>query len=409
MFRNYLVTALRNMARHKLYSFINIAGLTIALSCAILIILFVRDELSWDRWVPGSANLYRLSTTLNYPGRPAEHFAITSFPLLPAIKASVPEVLAATHIVPEDVTVGVGHNQFYETVQVVDPEFFRVIRLPFSEGGSDGIFNQPNSVVISQSIARKYFGTSDPLHKTITVSGTVCGRGACETYVRPLVVRGIIQDLPHNSQLEASILFPTTSAADGMTSRQKESWTFLSGFCFVLFVLGSDTKIVTRKINAVIDGSIDAGKIVNIRGRGSDFEHVNLTRFWDVHLSNEKFNFDMKQAGSAETVSGLAAIAVLVLLIASFNYTNLTIAQANLRAREIALRKCFGAQRRQIAVQFLGESVLLALLSFPLALSGVETILPIYNRILARPLQPNYQDNWWLFLGFGAIALLVGL
>ena len=409
MFRNYLVTALRNIARHRLYSFINIAGLAIALSCAILIILFVRDELSWDRWVPGSANLYRLSTTLNYPGRPAEHFAITPFPLLPAIKESVPEVLAVTHIIPEDVTVGVGRNQFYETVQVVDPGFFQVIKLPFSEGGSDGVFAQPNSVVISQSIARKYFGASDPLRKIMTVSGTVCEVGACKTYTRPLVVRGIIRDLPHNSQLEANILFPTTSAADEMTPRQKESWTSLSGFSYVSLVSGADAKAVTRKINAVIDRSFDTRKIVNIRLRGSDFEHVNLTRFWDVHLSDEKFNFDMKQAGNAETVSGIAAIAVLILLIASFNYTNLTIAQANLRAREIALRKCFGAQRRQIAVQFLGESVLSALLSFPLALSVVETILPVYSSILGRPLQPNYLDNWWLFLGFAAIAVLVGL
>ena len=117
----------------------------------------------------------------------------------------------------------------------------------------------------------------------------------------------------------------------------------------------------------------------------------------------------MKQAGDRETVYGLGAIAILILLIASFNYTNLTVAQANLRAKEIALRKCFGAQRRQIALQFLGESLLLVGLSFPLALSVVETILPFYDRILARPLQLNYLDNWRLFLGFGAITILVGL
>ena len=284
MFRNYLVTALRNIVRHKLYSFINVCGLTIGLVCAILIILFVRDELSWDSWLPASANLYRLSTTLNYPGRPPEHFAITSFPLLPAAKESVPEILAATHIIPEDVTVGVGRNQFYETVQVVDPGFFQVIRLPFVEGTPDGIFAQPNSVVISQSTARKYFGTFDPLGKVIAVSGSVCAapKGTCQTYVQPLVVRGIIRDLPHNSQLEANILFPTTSAADELTQRGKQSWTYLSGYSYVLLAPGSDAKVITKKINEAIDRSFDARKLVNLKVRGSDFEHVRLTQFWDV-------------------------------------------------------------------------------------------------------------------------------
>jgi putative ABC transport system permease protein len=411
MIKNYLLVAIRNLVRHRLYSVINIAGLAIALSCAILIVLFVRDELSWDRWLPGSTNLYRLSTTLNYPGRPAEHFAITAFPLLAAVKENVPEVLAATHIVPEDVTIGAGGNQFYETAQVVDPGFFQVIKLPFVEGSPAGVFAQPNSAVISQSAARKYFGTSDPLRKIITVSGTVCAtpKGACQTSVRPLVVRGVVRDLPHNSQLVANVVFPTTSAADEMSLRQKENWTFLSGYSYISLAPGSDAKSITQKINQVIDRSFDAGKVVNLKLRGSEFEHIHLTRFWDVHLSTEKFNFDMKQAGSPETVYGIAAIAVLILLIAAFNYTNLTVAQANLRAKEIALRKCFGAQRRQVALQFLGESILLALLSFPVALSIVEAVLPLYNRVLARPLQLHYLDNWRLFLGFGALTFLVGL
>ena len=357
MFKNYLVIAFRNIIRHKLYSFINIAGLTIGLSCAILIILFVRDELSWDRWLPESKSLYRLSTTLNYPGRDPQHFAITSFPLLQAIKGHVPEVLGTAHMVPEDVTISVGHSQFYETAHAVDPDFFQVIRLPFAEGSPERIFAQPDSVVLSESIARKYFGTAQSLGKVITVSGTICPspKGSCQTYAHPLVVRGIIRDLPHNSQLEADILFPTTSVADEMTPRGKRSWTFLSGFSYVLLAPGSDTGNVARKINEAIDRSFDVRKVVNLKMRASDFEHIRLTQFWDVHLSDEKFSFDMRQAGDQETVYGLSIVGVLILLVAVFNYANLAIAQSTLCAKEIALRKCVGARRNQIALQFLGE------------------------------------------------------
>jgi len=411
MLRNYFVTALRNITRHKLYSFINIAGLTIALTCTILIVLFVRDELSWDRWLPGSGGLYRLSTTLNYPNRDPQHFAITSFPLLPAVKDAIPEIVGATHIVPEDVTIGVGQNQFYETADAVDPSFFQVIRLPFAEGSPEQVFAQSESVALSQSTARKYFGPSDPIGRIITVSGTVCPapRSGCQTYVRPLTVRGVFLDPPHNSQLDVKILFPTTSAADEMTERAKGNWLFLSGFSYVLLAPGSNANEVAGKINRVIDRSFDVRKIAGLNMRASDFERVRLTQFWDVHLSTEKFSFDMRPAGHADTVYGIAAMAGLILLIASFNYTNLAVAQAVLRAKEIALRKCVGARRWQIALQFLGESVTLAGISLILALSVVETILPSYSRLLARPLEFRYLEDWRLLLMLAALTVLLGL
>ena len=411
MIGNYLTIALRNIVRHKLYSFINIVGLTIGLTCAILIILFVRDELSWDRWLPGSRDLYRLSTTLAYPGRSPQHFAITAYPLLQTIKDHVPEVVGATHILPEDITIGVGNKRFFETAHAVDPGFFQVIGLPFVEGSAERIFDQPNSVVLSQSWATKYFGTAEPLGKVITVSGLVCPtpKSPCQTFTRPLIVRGIIRDLPHNSQLDLNILYPTTSVALMLTTRQRESWLFLSGFSYVSLAPGSDAAAVAQKVNDAIDRFFDVRKAVNLKMRPSAFEHIRLTQFWDVHLSDEKFAFDMTQAGDREIVYGISAIAVLVLLVAAFNYTNLAVAQSTLRAREIALRKCVGANRKQIAFQFLGESLLLTFLSLVLALSIAETVLPVFGRVLGRPLHLSYLADWPLLLSFVAMAALVGI
>src|ERR1700733_7060101 len=149
MLRHYLVTALRNFARHKLYSFINVAGLSIGLACAILIALFVRDELSYDRWIPDSANLYRIELTFHLPGRPPWPLATAPFPLLAAMQEEIPEVRAFTHLLPEAMTVAVGERHFLETVAVVDPKFFQVVKFPLVAGDPAHALMQPESIVLS--------------------------------------------------------------------------------------------------------------------------------------------------------------------------------------------------------------------------------------------------------------------
>jgi putative ABC transport system permease protein len=172
LLRHYLVTAARNLAKHKLYSFINIVGLSVGLACAIFIVLFLRDELSYDRWIPQSSNLYRIELTFHLAGRPPWPLATAPFPVLRAMQEEIPEVRATTHLLPEPMTVTVGNRQFFETVAVVDPGFFQVIRLPLVEGDPASVLAQPESIVLSQSVARKYFGDIDPLGKIVTVMGS---------------------------------------------------------------------------------------------------------------------------------------------------------------------------------------------------------------------------------------------
>ncbi|HEX3944271.1 MAG TPA: ABC transporter permease, partial [Rhizomicrobium sp.] len=151
--------------------FINIVGLAVGLACAIFIVLFIRDELSYDKWLPGTQNLYRVETAFYFPGHGYSSSANTPFPVPAALAAHIPEIQAQTHLIPERMTAKVSDRQFSEFVDVVDPDFFKIIQLPLVENNPAMVFAQAESAVLSQSEAQKYFGSEDPVGKTITMDG----------------------------------------------------------------------------------------------------------------------------------------------------------------------------------------------------------------------------------------------
>jgi len=410
MFRNYLTVALRNIVRHKLYSFINIAGLTVGLTCAIFIILFVRDQLSYDRWIPGTENLYRVEGTLNLPGKPPAPNAKMPFAAAQAMLDQIPEVQARTRLARRSTTILIGNRQFPESVAIVDPNFLQVIRLPLAAGDPASVFAKPESVVLSETTARKYFGSQSPIGKTITTSGQHCDDTYqnCQTQQLSLVVTGILRDLPHNTQLKAEILIPNTSVASGINQEMRENWLFLSSWGYVRLSPGADPDMVTAKFRTVIDHMVDPAKRANIRERGSELLTPQLTRFADAHLSTDQFG-GMTPAGSWTTVYGFIAIGTLILLIACFNFTNLATARAMMRAREIALRKVVGAKRLQLIVQFLGEALITAGVALVFALALVEGLLQVFNRIVGLPIEIDYIRDWELVVFIAGIGTVAGL
>jgi putative ABC transport system permease protein len=410
MFRHYLATSLRNIVRHKLYSFINIAGLAVGLACAIFIILFIRDEVSYDRWIPGSENLYRVENTINEPGRDPHRGTTIPFPVPQAMLEQIPEVKAMTHLIPQSMTVISGNRQFLEKVDLVDPGFFQVIRLPLVTGSPASVFAQPESIVLSQKAARKYFGGAPALGRTITIAGRQCDsdRQNCKMREWPLVVTGIMRDLPHNTQLQADLLIPNTSAADPMSQDDKKGWLWFYGRGYVQLAPDADPAAVVTKLKTILDRSFDPQKMINLNIRASQLMTPSLAPFRDDHLSTDQYG-GMTPAGSWTTVYGFAVIGLLILLVACFNFMNLATARAMLRAREISLRKCAGAARHQLIVQFLGESVLIALLALVLALAMVEVLLPAFDSFLARPIALDYLSDWPLTAAILAIAVMAGL
>jgi len=410
MFRDYLVIALRNIARHKLYSFINIAGLAVGLACVILIALFVRDELSYDKWIPGSDKLYRVEVTYHVPNRSDIVLAQTSMPLPVAMRDQIPEVRSATRLTQQHTTMIAGDRQFSETVAVVDPNFLQVVQLPLVTGDPRTVLSQRDTIVISQRIARKYFNDADPIGKTLATGRGRCNRDpVCANTAVALKVVGVMRDLPHNTQIDADILMPADSLADHSDPIQNRNWFSNNmNFGYVTLTPGATPAQVLAKLKPILDRYVDLSKFVNVKIPGSQVLDPRLTHFQDAHLTTDRYG-GMKPPGSMTTLYGMGVIGLLILLVACFNFMNLATARATMRAREISLRKCVGATRGQLMIQFLGESVVIALIALVLALALAEVLLPAYASFLGAPLALHYLADWPLMLAFISIAILAGL
>lgn len=413
MFRNYLTVALRNIIRHKLYSFINMAGLAVGLACVIFVILFVCDELSYDKWVPDTENLYRLELTILVPDRPPLVMAMVPYMIPETMRDEIPGVVGQTRLHSEGMTLSAGDRQFSENVDVVDPGFFTLIRLPFVMGDPATVFRNPQSLVLTQSAARKYFGDVNPIGRVLQTVRSNCAQTdtVCQHTMISLTVTGVIRDLPHNTQLAGDIFLPNTSIVDTMGQEIKHMWLANNGWGFIRLAPGVTPESVMARINPIFDRYVTPElKKFGVSGiPGSAVYKLHMTRFDRVHLESYKYTFNQTPPGSWTTVYGVGAIGLLILLVACFNFMNLSTARAALRAREIALRKTMGAARRQVMAQFLGEAVLMALLALVLAFAMVEILLPAFSGFLQRPIGCDYVNDVPLFLSLIALAIVAGL
>jgi putative ABC transport system permease protein len=398
MFYNYFVTALRSIVRHKLHSFINIAGLAVGLACVIFIMLFIRDELSYDKWIPGTGDLYRVEKIFYGPGR--EPFATGRagpFRMLAAMRDEIPEVSAMTRLAYDFMTLRAGNRQFREHVASVDPNFFSVIKLPLVKGDPATVFKDPESLVLSESAARKYFGTTDAIGKMIrTAAHCEEADTQCVARLVPLRVTGIMRDIPYNSHLDGDVFMSNLSIADHMSQSDKQTWHGGGIFGYVNLTSGARPETVVSKMGPLFDRSIP--REPGDKRKASQLFKIHLTRFTDVHLDSGQWRFNEKPAGSRTTLYGMGIVGILILFVACFNFMNLATAQASLRAREIALRKTHGAERGQLIVQFLGEAVLTALLSLVVALALVEVLQPAFGHLLGHPIAIHYDGPWLLLL-----------
>ena len=417
MFANYLTVALRNIVRNKLYSAINICGLALGLTCVTLIALFIRDETSFDKWVPDSANLYRLDQTYLLPGRAPLELAASDFPLPALLKDNLPEVAAMTRFWPRPKTVTIGNRAFAQDIAEVDTDFFQVIRFPLAAGNAASVLSQPDSIVLSQSLARKYFGNGDPMGRTLVVNKQNCpfvsiasiSSISCPNDAVTLRVTGVMADLPHNTHMRAEAVMPHKSPADSITDFFKEHWFGANGYAYVRLAPGSDPAAVARKIPALLDRNVNVLEDLGMPLKASRTIQAHLVPFRDVHMDGGAQVENVVPPGNPVMLYGLGVIGALILLVACFNFTNLATARALLRAREIALRKCAGARRGQIIFQFLGESLLTALLALVLALSLTEMLLPAYDSFLGRPIALHYASDWPLLALMLSIAIAAGL
>ncbi len=400
MFQNYVQAALRNILANKVYGLINIVGLAIGLTACILIMLFVRDELSFDRFWAQSDNIYRLHTTFNVPGRQPFVTGSAQGPTKEALKAYFPEEIEYTMRFAQMRPVVKYQNKvFYERVHWVDPEATDIFDLQVVEGDLAVALSDNSSIALNQSFAQKYFGDEVAVGKILTM--TTFG------VVRDYKVAAVFRDLPHNTVLSFQAL---TMIDEQDFTHQPDlfsTWFSLNNWVYFTLKPGADISKVNAQLGSFADAAIIAPGAFEEGTKASDIVTYSTMPLTELQLKAPGGR-EMKPVGDQQTVIIFTSVAGLVLLIACINFTNLATAKSTQRAREVALRKVLGARRRQLIQQFISESVLLATAGLLLAIVFVELLLPYYGQFLDRTLTFSYTGTFGLTMFAGLVAL-VGL
>ncbi|MCP4726578.1 MAG: FtsX-like permease family protein [bacterium] len=384
MYKNYLKIAIRNIIRQKGYSFINIFGLTLGMASCILIMLWVFDELSYDKFHENSENLYRVELDTGSEGT-IFHIYVTPYPLAPVLKTDFPEIIDASRFI-ELSRIIVKHEEtgFYESGVVgVDPSFFSMFSFPFVKGDSETALSDPYSIVMTESMAEKYFEGEEPVGKIINLENA-----------HDLTVTGIIRDVPENSSVKFDILIPYEFLK--RTGRGYEAdWDGNEIITFVQLVDNTEQEDINPKIAGLIKSHIKTSA------------EVMLFPLTDLRLY-EKFGYGTT-TGNIQYVYIFSVIAVFVLLIACINFMNLSTARSAKRAKEVGMRKVVGAHKKNLITQFYGESVLMAVTALILSLIISILVLPVFNSLADKNLSIDLFRNYPILLGILLIAVLTGL
>jgi putative ABC transport system permease protein len=402
MFRNYLMAALRNLARNRLYAAINIVGLAVGLCAALLIVLFVRDEYSYDRFFPGYRDVYLLTETKDVTdtrGGLPERWDF-SFPDL-AAKLSVQfrQIAAVARIMTPDDPPHIRHGQVEadETGFLwVDPSFFRVVPLKSLAGDLQTALATPDSVVLTRTAARKYFGRDQPLGELLEVNPAM-GLDAAKVSTafstpHPMRVTAIIEDLPSNSYIKGQVFGSSLAAYSqfalyDLTPGQGAFRT--STYTFIRLQPGTPMQQMQQELSAFATHNSDTSTVYP----PGFTVGLHLMPIGDLHLSPPSQSTMMSPRGDSTLLAALVAIAVLVVTSASFNFVSLMTARAAQRAVETGVRKAAGALRSQLIVQFLGEAVIYVALAMVLAVALTEVLLPWLNSVLKQQIAFNYLGD----------------
>ncbi len=394
MFRNYLIVALRNLNRQKFFGVINILGLAIGLGMCILIVLYIRDELSYDGWHTKGDRIYRVIRETRAGGQ-SDYLPFTSGALAGALDRDFPEVEKAARVWQGWVDVRLGDKKFDLSACIVDPELFEIFDLPFVQGNHKTAFPNPNAVAITESTAKRLFGDGDPIGKSFTVDSNHLGGERAVT--------AVLKDFPRNSTLvDDQFVYIATGGIAEESKYAWEDWIPTDGWrpvnTYFLLRNGADPKVLSAKLPAFID-----------RYMGAEIARTNAYHLQPLHriylYSEQDYNLDWY--GDIDRVYQFGAVAFLVLAIGGINFTNLTAAQSARRAREVGLRKVSGAHRAQLMGQFLGESVLTTLFALVLALVAVKLALPTFNAFFFKQLDLDLSGGFAVAL-LGSV-ILVGL
>jgi putative ABC transport system permease protein len=405
MLRNYLKSAIRSLLRSRIYSIINIAGLSLGLACAMLIILYVKDETSYDHFHDNGPNIYHVVRKMASPdGSVFASDGYTGLPQGPQFTAAIPEIKGFVRIQNAYINFKKDADINSRFALYVDSNFFNVFTFPLLSGNPSTVLRQPNSVVISEDMARTQFGSTDVKGRTIEIK-------QAGTFI-PYAVTGVARNCPINSSIKFDFLLPIKVSLIDETA--PESWLNIFLNTFVVLQPGANAASVEAKMKQVFETrGAESRKIAVEKYRSKINEQFLLQPLTAMHLSKEYPPIDGLTDASDPIFSYiLSGIALFILLIACINFVNLSIARSIRRAKEIGVRKVIGAGRNQLRLQFLGESFLMCAAAFLLAIALVHFSLPVFNHLAGKALSLQYLLDYKLiaacFILFLATGLLAG-
>ena len=392
MLKNYLKVALRSLLKHRVYSFINILGLAVGIAASVLIALYIFDELSYDRFHVNADRTYRVVADWSNKGDSRIHQLGTPSILARTIRGMYPQVESLVQISGPlgDVVIEYKEAAFKETdVFAAEPSFFKVFTFPLFKGDPETALRDPNSIVVTESLAARCFGEEDPLEKTVEIQA-----GGRQSLYR---VTGVARDVPRNSHFRFEMLVSLVT----LYPEESPGWTNNNFITYLLLREGVTQELMEEKL-AEIDRVYYEG------GRPHMPWVWTLEPIKSIHLHSDLVTGGQPN-GSIAYVKLFTVVALLVLLIAGINFVNLATARSARRAREVGIRKIVGSLKRQLVVQFLGESILLSLIALLLAVGLIQAALPFYRSMTGRILGLPYFSSPFVVPGLVCLALVVGL
>lgn len=387
MIKNYFKVACRNIARNKVFALINITGLGIGVACCILIMLFTKDELSFDQFHEKKESLYQLVCTVTQNDGRVNQYAATSQVQGATFAAEIPEIDEFVRFQERNYIVKKGNETIYEDIVFAEPNFFQIFSFPLKEGNAASVLSDMKSIVITDKMAHKYFGNAEAVGKTIEIE--------MDNAFELFKVSGIAQNPPENSSIQFNFIIPFTYILE---KHPDNNWLYINYPTYLVINPKANIKNIEKQMARIFASK--AGKeIQEERKHGFDASFsFGLMPFPEMHL-NTDYNY-ISNASSPIYSYILSAIALFILITACINFVNLTVAQSLRRGKEIGIRKVIGSRRKELIFQFIGEATLLCLIAFGLAFVLTELSLPIFNKLSNKRLALSYLFDIKLVGGF---------
>ncbi len=379
MLANYIKIAFRNLQRNTIFSFINIFGLALGVTCAILITLWVADEVQYDKFHTGQSQLYRVLATVHWGA--TSTFNTVPASLNEAFKKEIPEIQYAANLTDNNALLSVDNIAFKEKGYYASPDFLKMFSFPLLKGNAATALSSPANIVITQSLAKKYFKETDPIGQTIKINNSDVFQ-----------VSGVLRDIPSNSSLQFDWLIPFDVFE--RDNAWVKTWGNFSTYMYVKLRPEASFKNLNSKLKNFLQ-----------RATASETkDEIFLQAFSDMYLFGD-FQSGKQNGGRIQYVRLFSIIACFVLMIGCINFMNLTTARYTRRVKEVGIRKVNGAGRKALVIQFLGEALLLTIISVLLSLVMVEVLLPFFNDLTGKMLEVDYHSP--LFLGTLLIVTLL--